>query len=50
MKKCVGIVSLSSGVLGEDFAKHEVKLVEDRLKNIFNLNFKYMDNSKKGES
>lgn len=49
MKKCVGIVSLSSGVLGEDFAKHEVKLVEDRLKNIFNLNFKYMDNSKKGE-
>lgn len=49
MKKCVGIVSLSSGVLGEDFVKHEVRLVEERLQKIFGFSFKYMNNTKKGE-
>lgn len=49
MKKCVGIVSLSSGVLGEDFVKHEVRLVEERLQKIFGFSFKYMNNAKKGE-
>jgi len=45
----IAIVSLSSGVLGEDFVKHEVKLMEERLKNVFYLNFVYMDNALKGE-
>ena len=49
MIKRVGIVSLSSGALGEPFAKHEVKLVEERLKDVFGLNFKYMANAKRGE-
>ena len=30
--KKIGIVSLSSGVLGEDFVKHEVKIGVERLK------------------
>ena len=46
---CVGIVCLSSGVLGEPFAKHELDLIEKRLPQVFNLKFKYMDNALKGE-
>lgn len=44
-----GIVCLSSGVLGEPFAKHEKILAEKRLREVFDLNFKYMDNALKGE-
>lgn len=36
------------GVLGEPFASHEVKLIEERLPQDFNLSIKYMPNSKKG--
>ncbi|MDO4611965.1 MAG: LD-carboxypeptidase [Candidatus Saccharibacteria bacterium] len=44
----IAIVSLSDGVLGEPFAKHEVVLLEKRLREEFGLNFAYMDNAKKG--
>ncbi len=38
--KKIGIVSLSSGVLGEDFVAHEVKIGIERLKNMeLKLNF-----------
>lgn len=43
----VAIVSLSSGVLGESFAAHEIELGEKRL-NELGLNFEYMPNSKRG--
>ncbi len=43
----VAIVSLSSGVLGEKFVRHEVKLIEKRLTEL-GLNCKYMPNSRKG--
>lgn len=43
----VAIISLSSGVLGEDFAKHQLNLAIKRLKN-FGLNIKIMGNSLKG--
>lgn len=43
----IAIVSLSSGVLGEEFVKHEVELVEKRLKEL-GLTFEYMPNAKKG--
>ena len=43
----VAIVSLSSGVLGEKFVEHEVKLLEKRLGE-FGLEFEYMENSRKG--
>ena len=45
----VGIVCLSSGVLGEPFVKHEIKLIEERLAKDFGLKFKYMPNALKGE-
>ena len=45
----VGIVCLSSGVLGEPFVKHEVKSIEERLPRDFGLKFKYMPNALKGE-
>ncbi len=45
----VGIVCLSSGVLGEPFVKHEIKLIEERLPKEFGLKFKYMPNALKGE-
>lgn len=45
----VGIVCLSSGVLGEPFVKHEIKLIEERLPKDFGLKFKYMPNALKGE-
>ena len=37
MIKTIGIVSLSGGVLGEDFIKFELELMEDRLKRDFGL-------------
>lgn len=43
----VAIVSLSSGVLGEAFATHELKLAEKRLKEL-GLDFGYMPNSRRG--
>lgn len=43
----VAIVSLSSGVLGEAFAAHELELGERRLQEL-GLRFEYMPNSRKG--
>lgn len=43
----VAIVSLSSGVLGEAFAAHELELGERRLREL-GLDFEYMPNSRKG--
>lgn len=43
----VAIVSLSSGVLGEPFAAHELELGEKRLIEL-GLKFEYMPNSRKG--
>ena len=45
--KTIGIVSLSSGTIGEDFVKHEVELGIRRLKEM-GLNVKFMPNSLKG--
>lgn len=47
MVKTVGIVSLSSGTLGEDFVKHELDLGIKRLKE-YGLNVKFMDHALKG--
>ena len=47
MVKTVGIVSLSSGTIGEDFVKHELDLGIDRLKN-YGLKVKIMDHALKG--
>lgn len=47
MVKTVGIVSLSSGTIGEDFIKHELDLGIDRLKN-YGLKVKFMDHALKG--
>lgn len=47
MVKTVGIVSLSSGTLGEDFVKHELDLGVKRLKE-YGLNVKFMDHALKG--
>ena len=47
--KTVGIVSLSSGILGEDSVQHEVKIGIERLKK-FGLNVKFMEHSRKGLS
>lgn len=44
----VGVASMSTGVLGEPFAEHEVKLVEERLPRDFGLAIKYMPNAKNG--
>lgn len=44
----IAIVSLSDGALGEDFVKHEIILLEKRLKEDFGLNCVYMDNARKG--
>ncbi|TPE57989.1 LD-carboxypeptidase [[Mycoplasma] falconis] len=43
----IAIISLSDGMLGEDFAKHEVELANKRIKE-FNLNFIYTLNALKG--
>ena len=47
MVKTVGIVSLSSGTIGEDFVKHELDLGIERLKN-YGLKVKFMDHALKG--
>ena len=43
----IGIVSLSSGVLGEDFVLHEVKIGIERLKK-YGIEVEFLPNSKKG--
>lgn len=45
--KTIAIVSLSSGILGEDFVKHEVAIGLKRLKN-YGIRVKFMDNALKG--
>ena len=45
--KTVGIVSLSSGILGEDFVVHEYEIGMKRLKE-YGLNVKVMDHALKG--
>lgn len=45
--KKIGIVSLSSGVLGEDFVAHEVKIGIERLKK-YGIEVEFLPNSKKG--
>lgn len=47
MIKTVGIVSLSSGTIGEEFVKHELDLGIERLKN-YGLKVKFMDHALKG--
>ena len=47
MVKTVGIVSLSRGLLGEPFMKHELEIGMKRLEN-FGLRVKFMKNSLKG--
>ena len=47
MVKTVGIVSLSSGTIGEDFVKHELDLGIERLKN-YGLKVKFMNHALKG--
>lgn len=47
MIKTVGIVSLSSGTIGEDFVRHELDLGVRRLKE-YGLTVKFMDNALKG--
>lgn len=47
MVKTVGIVSLSSGVLGESFVAHELKIGEERLRAL-GLSVKYMPHAKMG--
>lgn len=44
----VAILGLSDGILGEDFVSHEVVLLEKRLREVFDLDFIYMDNSLRG--
>ena len=47
MIKKIGIVSLSSGVLGESFVEHEVKIGLDRL-NKLGVEIEFLPNSLKG--
>lgn len=47
MVKTVGIVSLSSGILGESFVKHELDLGLSRLQS-YGIKVKFMDNALKG--
>ena len=47
MISTIGIVSLSSGVIGEDFVKHEVDLGLQRLKDL-GLNLVFLPHSLKG--
>lgn len=47
MVKTIGIVSLSSGVLGETFVKHELDLGLERLE-AMGLRVKFMDNALRG--
>ena len=45
--KTIGIVSLSSGTIGEDFAAHEVKLGVRRLES-WGYRVKFLPNARKG--
>lgn len=45
--KKIGIVSLSSGILGEDFVAHEVELGIERFKK-YGIEVEFLPNSKKG--
>lgn len=45
--KKIGIVSLSSGVLGEDFVAHELKIGTERIKE-YGIELKFFDNALKG--
>ncbi len=47
MVKTVAIVSLSAGILGEDFVKHELELGRSRLE-AWGLKVKFMENACKG--
>ena len=47
MVKKIGIVSLSSGVLGESFIKHELKIGVDRL-NKYGIEVEFLPNALKG--
>ncbi|VQT66563.1 LD-carboxypeptidase [Streptococcus pneumoniae] len=47
MVSTIGIVSLSSGIIGEDFVKHEVDLGIQRLK-VLGLNPIFLPHSLKG--
>ena len=47
MVKNIAIVSLSSGVLGENFVKHELEIGLKRLEK-FELNVEFMPNALKG--
>lgn len=47
MVKNIAIVSLSSGTIGEDFARHEVKIGLGRLAG-FGVNVRFMPNALKG--
>lgn len=44
----IAIVSLSLGILGEEFTKHQVEIAEKRLKEDYGLEVVYMPNAKKG--
>ena len=45
--KNIAIVSLSSGVIGEDFVRHEVEIGINRLKG-YGLNVRFMPHALKG--
>ena len=45
--KTIGIVSLSSGILGEDFVQHEVKIGLERLEKL-GIQVKFMEHACKG--
>ena len=47
MIKNVAIVSLSSGIIGEDFVRHEVEIGVKRLEN-FGMNVRFMPHAMKG--
>lgn len=47
MVKTIAIVSLSSGILGERFVEHELKIGLDRLEN-YGIKVKFMDNALRG--
>lgn len=45
--KKIGIVSLSSGILGEDFVQHQVNIGIERLSD-YGIEIEFLDNSKRG--
>ena len=47
MVKKIGIVSLSSGIMGEDFVKHELKIGLDRLKE-YGVEVEFLPHALKG--